>query len=101
MPESKLGRLCRAAIELYPYDFRATFAADMLVTLDESPPRFRDLISIISGAGREWFVKLATNRYVRAHCLPDVRMMRPAGISKEIWFGPSLEKPPCASDTSR
>jgi hypothetical protein len=101
MPESKFARLCRAAMELYPYDFRATFAADMLVTLDESPPSFRDLISIISGAAREWFVKLTSDRYVRARAFPDVRMMRPPGISKEIWFGPSLEKPPCASDTSR
>jgi hypothetical protein len=95
-----LTQVCRAAVGLYPYDFRAVFAADMLATLDERASRFRDLISIVSGAAREWFVKLTTDRYVRARCLPDVRMMRPAGISKEIWFGRSPEKT-WLPDTSR
>jgi hypothetical protein len=101
MPELKLARLCRAAVDLYPYDFRAMFAVDMLATLDERPPRFRDLTSIIFGAAREWFVKLTSDHVIRAHALPDVRMMRPAGISKEVWFGPPPEKPRCSSDTSR
>jgi hypothetical protein len=95
-----LVRPCRVAIELYPYDFRAMFAADIHSTLDQSTPGFRDLISILFGAAREWFAKLSTDRYVRARALPDVRMMRPAGISRLAWFGPPPEEHRCSSDTS-
>lgn len=92
-----MRRLYEIALRLYPYDFRAMFAADMLAVLVERPPGMREWIAIGLGAAREWLAKLTTDRYVRARCLPDVRMMRPAGISKEVWFG----RAPCSSDTSR
>lgn len=92
--------LWKIAVNLYPYDFRAMFAGDMLAALDRGPASVRELISIVFGAAREWAAKLTTDPYVRARSLPDVRMMRPAGISKETWFGASAEKPRCAADTS-
>jgi hypothetical protein len=39
------------------------------------------------GAGREWLAKLTTDRSVRGRYLPDLRMMRPVGVSRELWFG--------------
>jgi hypothetical protein len=38
------------------------------------------------GAGREWLAKLTTEETVRGRSLPDLRMMRPAGVSREVWF---------------
>jgi hypothetical protein len=43
------------------------------------------------GAGREWLAKLTTEESVRGRSLPDPRMMRPVGVTRELWFA-SLER---------
>jgi hypothetical protein len=37
------------------------------------------------GAGSEWLAKLTTEESVRGY-LADLRMMRPVGVSQELWF---------------
>jgi hypothetical protein len=91
-------------LHLYPYDFRAMFESEMLAVLKSRKPRLAELVSLAAGAGREWCAKVTTEKYVRGRCLPDVRMMRPAGISREHWFGGEGLLDPgeneCFSDTS-
>jgi hypothetical protein len=76
-------------LRLYPADYRARFGTEMLNVLasasgGRSGPG--ELIGLLIGAGREWIAKLTTDRSVRGRCLPDVRMMRPPGVPREIWF---------------
>jgi hypothetical protein len=84
---------------LYPYDFRAAFAAEMLAAFASvsAERRGAELAGLLVGAAAEWIAKLASDRAVRARTLPDLRMMRPAGIARELWFR-GIE---CSSDTSR
>jgi len=78
---------CRMLLKLYPYDFRAAFAAEMMATVESNRRMpLAELTGLAIGAAREWLGKLTTDKYVRGRTMPDVRMMRPAGISKEIWF---------------
>jgi hypothetical protein len=82
-----MKRAYRQLLTLYPYDFRAAFAAEMMATVETNGRMLvAELAGLSIGAAREWFAKLTTNEYVRGRTLPDVRMMRPAGISREIWF---------------
>ena len=41
---------------------------------------------LAAGAAAEWAAKLTTEPSVRGRSLPDVRMMRPAGVPREVWF---------------
>jgi hypothetical protein len=56
-----------------------------------------ELAGLLAGAAAEWIAKLTSDRWVRARSLPDLRMMRPAGMPRELWFG----RIGCSSDTSR
>ncbi len=84
---------------LYPYDYRARFGAEMRKTFQKAEAaerakgratvlRFlgRELAGLLLGAGGEWIAKWTTDCWVRGRSLPDVRMMRPAGMPREIWF---------------
>jgi hypothetical protein len=92
-------RAYRALLKLYPYDFRAAFAAEMLAAFAAVGPAHRgaELASLVTGAAAEWIAKLTSDSFVRARSLPDRRMMRPAGMPRELWFG----RTECSSDTSR
>jgi len=92
-------RTYQALLNLYPYDFRAAFAAEMLAAFAGGPAERRgaELAGLLTGAASEWIVKLTSDSAVRARTLPDLRMMRPAGMPRELWFGHI----PCSSDTSR
>ena len=59
--------------------------------------RGAELAGLLAGAAAEWFAKTTSDPAVRAHTLPDLRMMRPAGMPRELWFG----RIGCSSDTSR
>jgi hypothetical protein len=50
-----------------------------------------------TGAPAEWIAKLTSDPASRGRTLPDIRMMRPAGMPRELWFG----RIACSSDTSR
>jgi hypothetical protein len=94
-----LKRAYRALLGLYPYDFRAAFAGEMLAAFAEVGPERRgaELAGLPTGAAAEWVAKIASDPAVRGRTLPDLRMMRPAGMPRELWFA-GIE---CSSDTSR
>jgi hypothetical protein len=83
-----MKRGCRVLLRLYPADYRARFADEMSAAFDHTPRRhlFRELGGLIAGAASEWIAKLTANPLVRARTLPDIRKMRPAGVSREDWF---------------
>jgi hypothetical protein len=86
-------------LRLYPYDFRAAFAAEMWAAFARvgAARRGAELIGLLSGAAAEWVAKLTSDKSLRGRTLPDLRMMRPAGMPRELWFG----RIGCSSDTSR
>lgn len=81
-----MQRAYRALLRLYPYDYRGRFGAEMAATLNAARP-LAELAGLLTGAVREWIVKWTTPAWIRRRHLPDDRMMRPAGVSKQDWFG--------------
>ena len=81
-----MRRVYRAALRLYPYDYRSRFGAEMAATFHPARP-FRELGGLLPGAAREWIAKWTTPAWIRGRHLPDDRKMRPAGVSKQDWFG--------------
>ena len=84
-----MKRAYAAVLKLYPYDFRAAFAAEMLAAFSAvgADRRGAELAGLLTGAAAEWIAKLTSDKSVRARTLPDLRMMRPAGMPRELWFG--------------
>jgi hypothetical protein len=82
-------RTYRVLLRLYPFDFRAAFAAEMWVSFAraDAAPRGVEPIGLLAGAAAEWIAKLTSDKSVRGRALPDLRMMRPAGMPRELWFG--------------
>jgi hypothetical protein len=92
-------RTYQALLRLYPNDYRALFASEMLNTFDQVAGERRrqcrpafirfvlgEIIGLLIGAGAEWIAKLTTDSSVRGRCLPDLRMMRPPAVPRELWF---------------
>ena len=79
-------RIYRALLRLYPYDYRVAFEAEMLDMLRAEGLRWTELLGLARGAAAEWIAKLTTDRAERGRCLPDLRMMRPAGVAQSVWF---------------
>lgn len=86
-------------LRLYPSDYRSLFALEMLNALEKTAEERRghgrpaflrfvlaELIGLMTGAVAEWVAKWTTDRSVRGRCLPDLRMMRPPGVTRELWF---------------
>lgn len=106
-----MKRIYKMMLGLYPADYRAFFAADMVNTFEKAIEARRgrtvfarfvltELAGLVLGAGAEWFSKLTSDKIVRGRCLPDVRLMRPPGITREEWFL-GRRNNGCSSDTSR
>lgn len=83
-----MKRAYRALLGLYPYDFRAEFGAEMLAAFKtvDAERHGAELAGLLAGAAGEWIAKFTSDRSARARTLPDLRMMRPAGIPQEVWF---------------
>jgi len=94
-----MRRAYRTLLKLYPADYTASFAAGMLDAFEKAAEDGRrhgraaavrlalaELTGLLRGAMAEWIAKLTTDRCVRGRCLPDLRMMRPVGVSRESWF---------------
>ncbi len=94
-----MRRAYQTLLKLYPFDFRAAFAAEMLAAFDtlDAQRGGVELAGLLAGAAAEWTAKLTTDKSVRGRSLPDLRMMRPAGMPPELWFA----RAECSSDTSR
>jgi hypothetical protein len=85
----------RTLLRLYPADYYARFASEMATAFDRASADvhrsrtrflFSELRGLLIAIAREWLAKLTANPIVRARTLPDLRKMRPAGVSKEAWF---------------
>lgn len=90
-----MRRVHMALLRLYPYDYRAAFENEMLRRFERTA--VAELAGLLRGIGAEWWAKFTTDPSVRGRSLPDLRMMRPAGMPRELWFG----RTECSSDTSR
>lgn len=93
-------RAYSAFLHLYPRDYAGKFAEEMLAAFEEGVAEQRargrwtaarfvliELMSLLRGVGAEWRAKLTSDRSTRGRCLPDWRMMRPPGVTREEWFG--------------
>jgi hypothetical protein len=100
----------RTALRLFPADYILWFGREMLVALKTSSEEHRrrgwpayvghvsaELIGLVAGAAREWIAMLTADKAARDRALPDWRMMRPAGVPREVWFAGK----PCSLDTTR
>jgi len=79
----------RTLLRLYPADYRTMFAAEMERAFDQIANErsvLTESIGVITGAAAEWIAKWTTDPVVRGRTLPDIRMMRPPGITREVWF---------------
>jgi hypothetical protein len=95
-----MRRLYRLILHAYPYDYRLWFAQEMLAAFEQALSEGHGLREVAGTAARcpiEWFAKIRTDPATRGRALPDVRMMRPVGVTRQVWFGRST----CSSDTSR
>lgn len=105
-----MRRAYQTLLRLYPRDFRAPFAAEMLLAFDTAAAesrakgqasyfRFaiRELAGALTGAGAEWIAKLTTDSSVRGRILPDRLMMRPPGVPWEAYYGDALENLPAGT----
>jgi hypothetical protein len=81
-----MRRVYAMLLRWYPYDYRSRFGAEMLATMNKAKP-VKELGGLLTGAVREWIAKWTTPDWIRGRHLPDDRMMRPAGVSKQVWFG--------------
>jgi hypothetical protein len=94
----RLLRIYTLMLRLYPADYRARFAAEMFgafqaAAADQShrgtfaPLTFAisELIGLCRSVSAEWIAKLASDAATRGRCLPDCRLMRPAGVTIREW----------------
>src|SRR5262249_2788761 len=95
-------------LRLYPRDYRISFTAEMVTTFAEAAEDRRghgrvifvrfavaELIGLLIGAGAEWLAKFTSDSSTRGRCLPDLRVMRPPGVSREQWFGAANDRGLC------
>jgi hypothetical protein len=94
-----MQRIYRTLLGLYPADYAALFAGEMLAAFKKAAAESRargravfvrffiaELGGLVAGAASEWIAKLTTDKSARGRRLPDLRMMRPVGVPKELWF---------------
>lgn len=92
-------------LRLYPRDYRAMFALEMRNAFEITANDIRsggrtaflrfavvELLGLAIGAVSEWIAKLTTDKSIRGRALPDLMMMRPPGVTREVHFaGPLLD----------
>jgi len=93
-----LVRVYKALLRLYPSDYRRVLSAEMVAAFEESLVEHRghlslflrfaisELVGLLIALGGEWIAKLTSDDAVRARSVPDLRLMRPPGVSREEWF---------------
>lgn len=88
-----------ALLRLFPRDYRLFFEAEMLAAFGRASEEhrasgriaygrfvFAELAALAMSVLVEWIAKATTSSSIRARSLPDLRMMRPAGVPRELWF---------------
>jgi hypothetical protein len=88
-------------LRLYPRDYRAMFGREMRHSFEmaANERRAAELMGLLTGAVREWIAKLTTDKSVRGRVLPDLVMMRPPGVTREVHFAGPLLDDSCWWDT--
>jgi hypothetical protein len=94
-----MTRTHQSLLHLYPNDYRDRFAGEMLQAFGQAMEELRgqrmrvqvrflltEWIGLLAGAANEWVAKLTTDPAVRGRQLPDLRMMRPPNVPRELWF---------------
>ncbi len=89
----------RALLRLFPADYRLFFEDEMLDAFGRASQEQRargpfaycrfvstELAGLVLSAPIEWIAKATTSSSIRARSFPDLRMMRPAGVPRELWF---------------
>jgi len=110
-------RIYKTLLRLYPADYNSQFAAEMLAAFQKAAVENRkrgraifvrfaiaEFTGLAAGAASEWIAKLTTDKSVRGRRLPDLRMMRPVGVPRELWFaaaGADLRRRPAPDDVSQ
>lgn len=92
-------KIYRTLLGLYPADYLALFEAGMLVAFEKAAGESRaegalvfiafavaEMAGLVVGAAREWIAKFTADKSARGRCLPDLRLMRPVGVPRELWF---------------
>src|SRR5580704_13385257 len=94
-----MKRAYEILLRLYPRDYRAMFATEMVDAFeDESAERRRqgwrvyarfalaELMALVMGAGVEWIAKLTNDSSVRGRSFPDRLLIRPPGVSWDAHY---------------
>ena len=99
-----MSRVYKVLLQLYPADYADLFSAEMLAAFEQSFEKHRrhgsagllrfvlaELIGLLMGIRAEWVAKAAynvyhSNSYTGQRCVPDRRVMRPAGVARESYF---------------
>src|SRR5439155_24269260 len=94
----RVERAYALALRLFPADYRANLGAPMLTAFRDSVrarrpmPRLSALrflaaefAALASAIAAEWLAKLTTDAATRGRYLPDCRMMRPPGVTRDEW----------------
>ena len=100
-------RIYRALLQLFPHDYRSCFEAEMLEAFSRAsseqlaPGRCAyvhfvcgEIAGLAMSLPREWIAKATTTTPIRARSLPDLRLMRPAGVAREVWFAAAARNAP-------
>lgn len=95
-----MKRVYTMLLRLYPRDYRAMFGREMRHSFEMAAKERHaaELIGLLKGAVREWIAKFTTDKAIRGRALPDLMMMRPPGVPKEVHFAGPLLDDPCSWD---
>lgn len=102
-----MNRVYELLLRLYPRDYRAMVATEMVSAFREASAEHRrqgrgayarftiaELMGLTMGAGVEWIAKLTTDSSVRGRYLPDRLLMRPPGVSWEAHYAGAFPNVP-------
>ena len=99
-----MTRAYEALLQIYPPEYRAMFAREMLDAFEDLFQEhsglgasslllflFKELVSMLKGASTEWIDRFTysiyhSSNYLSRSCLPNRLLMRPAGIAREVYF---------------
>ena len=94
--EGVAERVYACVLHLYPADYRSRFSAEMQTTFRQVLGEGRvarafagialaEIATLLCAVAGEWVAKLTSDRTIRGRRLPDCRMMRPPGVTREQW----------------
>lgn len=100
-------RIYRALLGMFPHDYRSSFEVEMLEAFSRASDEQRalgrvayvrfvcvELAGVAMSVPKEWIAKATTSSTIRARSLPDLRLMRPAGVPREVWFASASRNGP-------